>query len=475
VTRGPLSLTRLIGATLAYSTPALAGLALLLALDRISLGTLVLGFAVSVLFMGWLVRRSLADLAAVEGYVDDLGRGSEEAPPPVGAAAAGIAAAAGRLGTSIAERTRRLEARSEAKATVLDYVPEPVVLIDRSHQVIGANLAARNLFGRSAIGRSLASLLRDPAVLDAAAGALADGGARDVEFTLPTPVERVLCARIKTLPEALPDGTAAIIALQDLTMVKRIDSMRADFVANVSHELRTPLAALIGFIETLRGPANEDAAARERFLEIMHDQSQRMARLVDDLMSLSRIEMHEHTVPTTRVDVAQLVQYVAETLQIKAGKKGMTFKLDLPEDPPLVLGEPDELTRVFQNLMDNAIKYGRARSAIEIRIRHEPAPMPGAQAARDAAARDVTTHEGEGAVAVAVTDHGDGIPPEHLPRLTERFYRVDKARSRELGGTGLGLAIVKHIVNHHRGALNVASTLGKGSTFTVRLPSPPSP
>jgi len=468
VTRGPLSLAWFIGATAALATPALLGLVVLLALGKISLGALILGFAVTAVGVGWLVRRGLSDLAAVEGYVDDLGRGSDAPPPAVGALAVGLAGAAGRLGRAIAERTRRLEARSDAKATVLDYVPEPIVLIDRSHQVIGANLAARNLFGKSAVGRSLASLLRDPAVLDAAEDALGGGGARDVEFTLPAPVERVLCARIKTLPEALPDGTAAIIALQDLTMVKHTERMRADFVANVSHELRTPLAALIGFIETLRGPANEDAAARERFLEIMHDQSARMARLVDDLMSLSRIEMHEHTVPTARVDVAQIVQYVAETLQIKAGKKGMTFKIDLPARTPEVLGEADELTRVFQNLMDNAIKYGRAKTPIEIRIRHEPGPLPGAPSGRDG-----TLPESEGVVAIAVTDHGDGIPPEHIPRLTERFYRVDKARSRELGGTGLGLAIVKHIVNHHRGALHVASTLGQGSTFTVRLPAPP--
>jgi len=470
VTRGPLSLGWLLGATVALVAPALAGFLVLLAFGKITLGALILGFAVTAVGIFWLVRRGLADLAAVEGYVDDLGRGSDAPPPAVGGLAAGLASAAGRLGRAIADRTRRLEARSEATATVLDYVPEPVVLIDRSHQVIGANLAARNLFGRSAVGRSLASLLRDPAVLDAAELALKDGGARDVEFTLPTPVERVLCARIKTLPEALPDGTAAIIALQDLTMVKRTDQMRADFVANVSHELRTPLAALIGFIETLRGPANEDAAARERFLEIMHDQSARMARLVDDLMSLSRIEMHEHTVPTARVDVAQIVQYVAETLQIKAGKKGMTFKLDLPKETPYVVGEPDELTRVFQNLMDNAIKYGRAKTPIEIRIRREAGPMPGASGARDAAAPET-----DGVVAIAVTDHGEGIPPEHIPRLTERFYRVDKARSRELGGTGLGLAIVKHIVNHHRGAFHIDSQLGEGSTFTVRLPAPPEP
>ncbi|MGE5146534.1 MAG: ATP-binding protein [Candidatus Eiseniibacteriota bacterium] len=470
MTRGPLSVGRLMGATAALAMPAVVGLVLLLALGKISLGALILGLVVTTLGVAWLVRRGLADLAAVEGYVDDLGRGSDAPPPVVGGLAAGLAGAAGRLGRAIADRTSRLEARSEAKATVLDYVPEPVVLIDRGHQVIGANLAARNLFGRTAIGRSLASLLRDPAVLDATQSALTDGAARDVEFTLPTPVERVLVARIKTLPEALPDGTAAIIALQDLTMVKRTDQMRADFVANVSHELRTPLAALIGFIETLRGPANEDAAARERFLEIMHDQSARMARLVDDLMSLSRIEMHEHTVPTAQVDVAQIVQYVAETLQIKAGKKGMTFKIDLPSERPLVIGEPDELTRVFQNLMDNAIKYGRAKTPIEIRIRREPGPMPGVPQARDAG-----LPESDGLVAVAVTDHGDGIPPEHIPRLTERFYRVDKARSRELGGTGLGLAIVKHIVNHHRGAFHIGSTLGEGSTFTVRLPAPPAP
>jgi two-component system phosphate regulon sensor histidine kinase PhoR len=193
-----------------------------------------------------------------------------------------------------------------------------------------------------------------------------------------------------------------------------------------------------------------------------------MARLVDDLMSLSRIEMHEHTVPTAKVDVAQIVQYVAETLQIKAGKKGMTFKIDLPNEAPLVIGEPDELTRVFQNLMDNAIKYGRAKTPIEIRIRREESALAGAPNPPDAGLPD-----SDGVVAIAVTDHGDGIPPEHIPRLTERFYRVDKARSRELGGTGLGLAIVKHIVNHHRGAFHIASKLGDGSTFTVRLPAPP--
>jgi two-component system phosphate regulon sensor histidine kinase PhoR len=465
VTREPVPFARLLGATLALSAPAFVALAVLLVLGEISVGALVLGMAITVVGVGWLVRRGLSDLIAVESYVDDLARGGDGAPPRVGGLAAGIAAAAGRLGQAIAARTRRLEARAEAKATVLDYVPEPVVLIDRAHQVIGANLAARTLFGRSAVGRSLASLVRDPAVLDAAEEALANGGARDVEFTLAAPVERVLCARIKTLPEALPDGTAAIIALEDLTTIKRTDRMRADFVANVSHELRTPLASLIGFIETLRGAAREDAAARERFLEIMHDQAVRMARLVDDLTSLSRIEMHEHTVPTERVDVAQIVQCVAEALQIKAGEKGMTFKIDLPERPPLVLGDGDELSRVFQNLMDNAIKYGRANTPVEIRIRHEPGPLPGAppRDGRPAA---------EGVVAIDVIDHGEGIPPEHLPRLTERFYRVDKARSRELGGTGLGLAIVKHIVNRHRGALHIASTLGEGSTFTVRLPAP---
>jgi two-component system phosphate regulon sensor histidine kinase PhoR len=214
---------------------------------------------------------------------------------------------------------------------------------------------------------------------------------------------------------------------------------------------------LIGFIETLRGPAREDAEARDRFLAIMHQQSSRMARLVEDLLSLSRIELNEHLMPKDGVPLAPLLHHVAEALELRAGERGMCIRLTLSPDLPDVLGDRDELAQVFQNLVDNAIKYGR--NGTEITISADIARRP--------------SHSGDASpwpfVSVTVGDSGEGIAREHLARLTERFYRVDTARSRELGGTGLGLAIVKHILNHHRGFLEIESTPGVGSLFTVFL------
>ena len=237
--------------------------------------------------------------------------------------------------------------------------------------------------------------------------------------------------------------------------------MRADFIANASHELRTPLTTLTGFIETLRGPAREDAEARERFLAIMHEQAARMIRLVEDLLSLSRIELNEHVMPQGRVALGPLLRHLADTLELRAGEHGMGIQLDLPPDLPEVLGDRDELAQVFQNLVDNGIKYGRAGSDITV---------VAATGARPSYSGD---SGGSPFVSVAVRDCGEGIAREHLPRLTERFYRVDTARSREMGGTGLGLAIVKHILNRHRGFLDIQSTPGTGSVFTVFLRPPP--
>jgi two-component system, OmpR family, phosphate regulon sensor histidine kinase PhoR len=225
--------------------------------------------------------------------------------------------------------------------------------------------------------------------------------------------------------------------------------MRADFVANASHELRTPLSTLIGFIETLQGPAADDSDAQRRFLAIMQQQAERMSRLVDDLLSLSRIELNEHLPPTDHLALSGLLKTLSATLELKAAAHGMVIDLDVPDDLPPILGDAEQLAQVFQNLIDNAIKYGGPNTPITITAMRS-ARVPGA-------------------VAVAVRDHGDGIPRLHLPRLTERFYRIDTARSREMGGTGLGLAIVKHIVSRHRGVLEIDSEIGEGSTFTVHL------
>jgi two-component system, OmpR family, phosphate regulon sensor histidine kinase PhoR len=256
---------------------------------------------------------------------------------------------------------------------------------------------------------------------------------------LSVPVERVMRARVARVEGASFGGAVAILTLHDITALKAAEQMRADFVANAGHELKTPLATLVGFIETLLGAARDDAAARDRFLGIMRGEAGRMSRLVDDLLSLSRIELNEHVPPTSQVTFGLLVEQVVDVLELRASERGIHLELTLADDLPDVLGDEDELAQVFQNLI----------------------------VAADCLANG--TGPTGGFVRVVVADQGEGIPSEHLPRLTERFYRVDNARSRELGGTGLGLAIVKHILNRHRGRLEISSTIGTGSTFAVWL------
>jgi two-component system phosphate regulon sensor histidine kinase PhoR len=252
-----------------------------------------------------------------------------------------------------------------------------------------------------------------------------------------------------------PGGPRVILVLHDETRAKKAEQSRADFVANASHELRSPLSALIGFIETLRGPASDDAEARERFLGIMHDEALRMARLVEDLMSLSRVEINEHVRPRGQADLRRILTRVADALLVRAEGRDMAFDIQCPDDLPMVAGDPDQLTQVFHNLMDNAIKYGRAGTPIGIAARPVDR-VPGG--------------DGRG-VSVSVSDQGEGVSAIHIPRLTERFYRIDEGRSRRLGGTGLGLAIVKHIVSRHRGQITIKSREGAGTTVTVVLPA----
>jgi two-component system, OmpR family, phosphate regulon sensor histidine kinase PhoR len=243
-----------------------------------------------------------------------------------------------------------------------------------------------------------------------------------------------------------------LLTFHDLTPLRRVEEMRADFVANASHELRTPLAALSGFIETLQGPARDDTKARERFLAIMQEQAHRMARLIDDLLSLSRIELNAHRRPDKPVDLVPIVRQVVDGLETLARDRGVGVNVE-GENALLILGDRDELVRLFENLVENALKYGAPGKRVDIKL------APG------------TTADGEPEAQVAVRDYGPGIAPEHLPRLTERFYRVDVTESRAQGGTGLGLALVKHILNRHRGRLTIDSAPGAGATFTVHLPT----
>ena len=340
---------------------------------------------------------------------------------------------------------------------VLDALPDPVLLLSAERAITRTNRAARDLFGDGIEGRLLTEVLRSPPVQEAVDVVLEGAVSQSVEFSLPSPVEREFACRVVRLPQPARDGTHVVLSLRDFTEQRRTEQMRADFVATASHEIRTPLATLSGCIETLQGPGRDDDEAIDRFLQIMATQSTRMTRLVEDLLSLSRIELNEHTPPTGAVDLRAVIERVSDGLTLKADAANVEVDISLASDLPPALGDMNELEQVIQNLVDNAIKYG-GRGLVRIEATRADRALPG-----------IT--DGENALMVRIQDQGPGIAREHLPRLTERFYRVDTARSRELGGTGLGLAIVKHIVNRHRGVLTVDSRVGEGSTFTVYLPA----
>jgi two-component system phosphate regulon sensor histidine kinase PhoR len=330
---------------------------------------------------------------------------------------------------------------------MLDQLPIPVMLLDDDERVLFVNRSMRDVLGPGLDRKRASSVLRNPDVLQAIAQARR-GSSINVPFSLPVPIERhyqAYAARISVSP------SITALLLHDLTVVKRSEQLRADFIANASHELRTPLAAVSGFIETLRGHAKEDETVRDQFLDIMAVESARMRRLIDDLLSLSRIEMNEHVKPEGRIGVESSVRQAVAALKPLAAQDGITITVEAKPGVPPVIGDQDELVQLFQNLIHNAIKYGRENGQVRITI----------------------GHSADRQVFAAVHDDGEGIAPNAIPRLTERFYRVDVKRSREKGGTGLGLAIVKHIINRHQGRLAVESKLGEGSTFTVLLPAAP--
>ena len=343
----------------------------------------------------------------------------------------------------------------------LEAVPAPILVLNKVRDVLIANAAATRLFGGQVAGRNLMAFLRHPPLLEAFDATIAGDEPGAIE--LPDNKGRKLVAQLKTIEPPLPQGGALLILIEDATAAERAETLRRDFVANVSHELKTPIATLMGFIETLRGPAKDDPSARERFLGIMQTEAGRMSRLVADLLSLSRIEMNEHQPPVGRAELSQVMRTVMDGLTLKAQQRGIDIVAPSAGSLPAVAGDADELIQVVQNLLDNALKYAPAQSIVSVSVERIVDPV-------ECKARLQGIREPKGMAALSIADQGEGIGREHIPRLTERFYRVDAARSRDLGGTGLGLAIVKHIVNRHRGSLEIESTPGKGSVFTVYLP-----
>src|SRR6266851_870908 len=406
----------------------------------------------------FLVQRYLGSLARFARFVGELSDEREPVMPRLSFAPATeeLATAAAMLSAGWRRQRASIDNLAASAQAIVDGLPDPLIAVDRQRRIVRTNRAAVALLGAMGADRDLSTALRHPellsaidSLLDTADGNFVGPDQVAVEIVLSGAPELDVIAHARRLPRAAADRSLVLIVLHDTTALRRAERMRADFVANASHELKTPIAGITGFIETLRGPARDDGVARERFLGIMAEQADRMRRLVDDLLMLSRIEQHEHSRPDAEVDLARVLAGVEDLLQLKASSRKVTVELSIEPALPRAVGDYDELTIVFQNLVDNAVKYAKPATTVRVAAR----PMGG------------------GRVAVAVSDEGDGIPANHLPRLTERFYRVDAARSRQLGGTGLGLAIVKHVVNRHRGRLDIQSTPGKGSTFTVSLPA----
>src|SRR5579883_2953729 len=440
----PLPFSRYVSANLVVLAPSAAALAVLYWTDSVAGHPALLAFLGIAAVTMILVQRYLGSLARFARFVSELSGEQEPVMPRLS-----FAPATEELATAAAWRRQRasIDNLAASAQAVVDGLPDPLIAVDRQRRIVRTNRAALILLGPTVPDRDLSTALRHPELLAAIDSllAMADGNYIGpdqvaVALTLTGTPERDVTAHARRLPRAAADGSLALIVLHDTTALRRAERMRADFVANASHELKTPIAGIMGFIETLRGPAREDANARERFLGIMAEQADRMRRLVDDLLMLSRIEQHEHARPDSEVDVKRVLEGVRDLLQLKASSRKVTLELTIDPALPKVVGDHDELIVVFQNLIDNAIKYTRPSTVVKV----SAWPI------------------GQDRLAVAVSDEGDGIPAAHLPRLTERFYRVDNARSRQLGGTGLGLAIVKHVLNRHRGRLDIQSSPGKG-------------
>ena len=327
---------------------------------------------------------------------------------------------------------------------LLNALADAAIIVSAKGDIVAFNEKAQAMAPQLAANTPLSFSFRNPVISDAILHA-AKGEIATSEIRQNVPVDQ--WTHLTAAPFLSAGKTMICLTLRDETAQKQSERMRADFVANASHELRTPLASISGFIETLRGAAKEDPKARAHFLDIMQSQAERMSRLIDDLLSLSRLEQHLHIAPNESVDLVAILQQVVEGLSILSKESGVAIQFN-PEFPALnITGARDELIRAFENLIENAIKYGESGKKVEIFLGHDQATIK-----------------------ITIRDFGEGIAAHHLPRLTERFYRVDESHSREKGGTGLGLALVKHIVNHHKGKMEIASTLGVGTTVTLQLP-----
>ena len=441
--------------TLLASIVPVAIFVVLGATQRLDWDIVILCAVILVLSLFVMVRFGLGDVYRVLRFSESLARDGAAVPPPgrMSGLFPEFSEAVTDLQQAWEQDRGQLDARASSAETMLENLPHPLILVDTERRIVRSTAGALDLLGDIEPGRDLSGIIRNPDLLTAADRVLsgeADDGV--VEFDIP---DRSFSAQIQPLGSTETNNAGAVIAFYDMTEIRQVDRMRSDFVANASHELRTPLAVLNGCIKTLMGPARDDTEGSEKFLHMMEQHAERMTSLIEDLLSLSRIELNENTPPEDVVDIGDIMSTVSGALETVAGRRGIGIEVEPGIGGQKALGDQVEITQRIRNHVDNASKYSDENSVVRMRTRESAGPGG----------------KGESLfLEVSVQDEGAGIPAEHLPRLTERFYRVDTARSREMGGTGLGLAIVKHIVNRHRGTLVIESVEGEGSTFRVFLP-----
>ena len=443
-----MPLGRFVRFAAAAAAPPVAVLAGLVAFGLLDWTPALLAAAACAALLAAMVRWALGSVYRAARFVQLLARAGDAETPGGREPFPEFLQAVAALRDAWQRERVQLSARADSAESILEELPYPLVLLNADRQILRNTVGVTELLGEAAPGRDLSSLLRNPEVLAAVDRVIAGGGRELVDFEAAFPAERSLNAQIRSLPTAF-DGTAAVLTFVDVTEIKQTHQMRSDFVANASHELKTPLSVLSGCIETLRGPARDDPEGRRKFTDMMSTHAARMTQLIDDLLSLSRIEQNENSPPTDVVDLSRILSSVVGALELPASKRGIEIALEPGLGARDIVGDVADLAQLFTNLVENAINYSGENKVVRL----------------------VTRFENPDWAEVSVTDNGPGIAAEHIPRLTERFYRVDATRSRAMGGTGLGLAIVKHIVNRHRGEIEIDSEIGVGSTFTVRLPA----
>lgn len=459
--RPTVSFSKLLKTIVYVSTPALLVLGVLVWIDQLNFGYFIYAYLSTMILSVIFVVPFLSNVSALTYYVNDLAEDKRVRSPDLSflSNVAELSGALSRLQQSWENKRHEMETVITEREILVDTLPDILIMTNDDKVIVRTNRAARTIFGQNLANRHLRDIIPNDKLLGAVTAVIEDLHGQETEFYLPEPNPRDFQAVIERFPIPSEGGMSVVITLTDITQQKRIQRMRADFVANASHEIRTPLASLIGFIETLRGPAKDDPVAREEFLKVMAEQANRMSRLVGDLLSLSKIEMNVNTAPSGKVDLLRIIRSEKQHFDWACKQKNVSIRLKLNDNLPNTRGDEQELGQVVRNLLGNAIKYTNTDTEVAVSAKLT------SEVPQEQSFRSLTR-----VIAISVEDRGEGIPKEHIPRLTERFYRVDTARTRKVGGTGLGLAIVKHILNRHQGLLTIDSQLGEGSTFTVYLP-----